>query len=128
MRLRRLARRAAEAAIAAAERGLRYRGDRLPGRFVRHLAFAEHQRAFAEAFIDHLDNTQSADHGSLCRQWTMQRDALLAIDDLEPIDPSVAFARPKAGMTKDGPHGRQHFQILLAYEWEIVLVHRILGN
>ncbi len=128
MRRRRLARRAAEAAVGAAERGLRDGRDRCAGRLVRHLALAEDQRAFAGAFVDHLDDAQPSDHGALAGERPVQRDALLAVDDFEPIDAGVALARPEAGMAEHGAHGRQHFQVLLVDEGQFVLVHRIVAE
>src|SRR5215831_13571378 len=97
MRLGRLARRSAEAAVAAAERGLRHGRDRFAGRFVRHLAFAKHERAFARAFVDNFHDAQPADHGTFRGKRPVQRDTLFAVDDSEPIDAGVALARPKAG-------------------------------
>src|SRR5271166_363144 len=105
--LGRLPRRPAEAAVAAAERGLRHGCDRLPGRFVRHLALAEHERAFARTLIDDLDDAQVADHRAFYRERPVQCDALFAVDDPDPIDAGIALARPKAGMAEHSAHGRQ---------------------
>src|ERR1700676_2786722 len=84
MWLRRLSRRPTETAVGAAERGLRDGRDQVAGRLVAHLALAEHQRAFAGALVDHLDNALATDHGALAGEGLMQSNALLAVDDLDP--------------------------------------------
>src|ERR1700680_2932821 len=128
MWLRRLSRRPTETAVGAAERGLRDGRDQVAGRLVAHLALAEHQRAFAGALVDHLDNALATDHGALAGEGLMQSNALLAVDDLDPVDAGVAIARPKTDIAEHGGHGRQHFEIFLIDERQFVLVHRIVAE
>jgi hypothetical protein len=126
MRLCGLSRWSAKTSVAAAEHRVRYRCHRLAGRLVGDYALGKHQRTFALAFVDHFDDALAADHGALPGERTMQRDALLAVDDLHPVDPGVLTARPEAGMAKHSCHGRQHFQVLLINEGQLLFVHRIV--
>ena len=76
-----LPRRAAEAAVGAAECRLRDGCDQLAGRLVGHLALGEDQRALAGALVDHFDNALAADTVFCARERPVQRDALFAVDD-----------------------------------------------
>ena len=68
MRRRRLPRRSAETAVAAAENRLRHRGDQRAGRLVGDFAFGEKERALARAFVDDVDDARSADQCAFRRR------------------------------------------------------------
>src|SRR6185369_10262606 len=109
VRRRRGARRAAETAIAAAERRLRDGGDQLAGRLVAYLAFVEDERAFAGTLVDHLDDPRMADDGALGLKRLVQRKTLLAVDDAQLID--AGLTRPGHAVAEHGRHGGEHFEI-----------------
>src|SRR5580692_1450986 len=65
---RRLAWRAAEAAVATGECGVRYGCNWRPGVFVADLALRENQGSLARALVDDLDDLLLADDGALALQ------------------------------------------------------------
>src|SRR6185295_7984134 len=67
-----LARRAAEAAVATAERGLQDGGDALAGRLVVDHPLGIDDRALARALIDDLGDAGAVEDGAARRKWPVQ--------------------------------------------------------
>ena len=119
---------AAEAAVAAAERGLLQGCEQAAARLVADLALRINQRALAFALVDHVENAGAPDHRALRRDRRVQHEALLAMHHLLPGDADLRPAQPIGGVALHHGEGRQHFEIFLVDEGELVGIERVLAE
>jgi hypothetical protein len=111
-----MARRPAEAAVAAAEGRLRQRGETLAAVLIENGAFHVDERALARALVDDVDHARAPHHRAARRQRPVDRHALLAVQHLDPVYSGIEVADPEAGIAEHGRHGRQGLERRLGHE------------
>ncbi|HZZ63662.1 MAG TPA: hypothetical protein VFE63_21280 [Roseiarcus sp.] len=93
-----------------------------------YFALGHDQGAATLALVDDACYPRPADQCAARRQRPVEDQALLAMlamHDLDRVDPRIEVSDPQAGMREHDGEGRQALQVLLEDEVELAAIHRI---